>query len=1179
MRVSCPNCNARYKVDDERVPPSGVTIRCPKCQTRFTATRDEATRTEAPFDPDGTRREDMPVPLPGQEHAVALPSGASKVESTVFDQPGEAFDPNHSEAFTQIAAAPTEREPGRRRHDPMIPPSTYLQMDEDPSNITDGLGDLDLDASLGEARNSGAFQPVVVSNSELPDIEDPSVLDFIDDTRDRADLKPREVRQSELRIRHGNGQVEGPFGHGHIAAMLRNREIRGTEEVSEDGINWRPIAKEAAFQEALAKAIPPRAASVAFQQVLLPADEGPLSLELEEPTPPAQARSAQPLDPADLNLSAAIASSMRSSADLLGSDDPGGASLGFRGSSDLERDLELADVPKRGQALLRHKKSILAAGALVLVGGLAWLAFGFFTGGQAASDAASKPSTPAAVPAPVAKALAEKAKAAAAEAAIRPEDRLREGSYASLEALIQNQKNAEDPAGLLLLASAEAKAGLRYGAKAFPPDALKSHLDRLKAVDPSQLLGGDTQKRDLALAKLEASWLLISQADAAALQKMSQKLKRYASDPDLQVLLGQSEATQSRPNTAAKAFDQALVLNIQEGPAMAGFGRLAAEQGDKHTAAIWLDRANQVDPFNLPVGLEAAKLYTELNIPGKAREIRLRMMPRVARGLLPQDRALALFETAKAFDAIGKLDLAKEAAIEANQLAPADPAIAQLAGLAWAASGDKDKAYGLLDPLVAAGSDRNALFAKLRAALSLSDLAAATLALDTAKDTYPKDYRSHLWDGILKHQLGHRDEARLAFKRAIRLAPKDPTPALVAGQRELGVGAVELAMENAEIAARIDPKNFSVQLLLADTYLARNQLKEARQHYESALEMAPSSVEVGLGLAGTLIQEAELQSVPEKRQLIAAKATPILLRTLTRAPDNAALLFLYGRLLAVQERPEAAFRLYEVAAEANPKAVEPHLRLVASALSFDPPRLETAEKAIKAAKEAELNLGQSTARVPYWEGRVHLAQGKPEQAVSDFSRAVEDNPNEAEYQYWLGEAHLRNNGLYEALAAYEKALRLNSRMGEALRAMGHAELDRHQFKAARSYFARYRKAVPQDATILLDIGDSYNRQNQDAKAESAYRELIRRLPKHAKAHLQIGLIALRRGQLKAAEKALKTASQLDSNLGEAWCQLGLLQWDHPRQKKEATASLEHCVKLPGSPQDLAAAAQERLSEH
>ena len=39
MEVRCDKCQARYRVDDARIGPQGLTMRCGKCQNTFKVTR------------------------------------------------------------------------------------------------------------------------------------------------------------------------------------------------------------------------------------------------------------------------------------------------------------------------------------------------------------------------------------------------------------------------------------------------------------------------------------------------------------------------------------------------------------------------------------------------------------------------------------------------------------------------------------------------------------------------------------------------------------------------------------------------------------------------------------------------------------------------------------------------------------------------------------------------------------------------------------------------------------------------------------------------------------------------------------------------------------------------------------------------------------------------------------
>ncbi len=70
MRIQCPNCPAAYELDDGRVPPSGLSIKCPKCKTPFTVHR--------PKPGDGGKAAGQKVPLPGNGAQPAVAKGTGK---------------------------------------------------------------------------------------------------------------------------------------------------------------------------------------------------------------------------------------------------------------------------------------------------------------------------------------------------------------------------------------------------------------------------------------------------------------------------------------------------------------------------------------------------------------------------------------------------------------------------------------------------------------------------------------------------------------------------------------------------------------------------------------------------------------------------------------------------------------------------------------------------------------------------------------------------------------------------------------------------------------------------------------------------------------------------------------------------------------------------------------------
>ena len=193
MNVTCPACKTRYSVDDARVPPSGVTIKCPKCSHTFVAKPPRAKG---------------PVALPG---AVAQPP------------------------------APPSAGPRTRRSESAVAlPGSTGPVGPGPARGPTDVGDLDLgldSSSVGPVPNlgpppSGGPPPGAGLQND--------VLDFIGDKASMAQMQPN-TQHPEFRIRRRNGRVEGPIGLGRIQAMLRNKELQGSEDISEDGVTWRAM--------------------------------------------------------------------------------------------------------------------------------------------------------------------------------------------------------------------------------------------------------------------------------------------------------------------------------------------------------------------------------------------------------------------------------------------------------------------------------------------------------------------------------------------------------------------------------------------------------------------------------------------------------------------------------------------------------------------------------------------------------------------------------------------------------------------------------------------------------------------------------------------------------------------------------------------------------------------------
>ena len=85
MRISCESCGAQYELDDRRVPPSGMSMKCPACLHTFEVRRSAADTVDQP-----APEADLPTgltlshpPSPGADAELPAPAGGRRDEEVV----------------------------------------------------------------------------------------------------------------------------------------------------------------------------------------------------------------------------------------------------------------------------------------------------------------------------------------------------------------------------------------------------------------------------------------------------------------------------------------------------------------------------------------------------------------------------------------------------------------------------------------------------------------------------------------------------------------------------------------------------------------------------------------------------------------------------------------------------------------------------------------------------------------------------------------------------------------------------------------------------------------------------------------------------------------------------------------------------------------------------------------
>jgi cellulose synthase operon protein C len=127
VKVECDGCKAPYQIDEKRIPPAGLKMRCPKCGTNLVVMKPGSSGAEA----------DLPAPAPPRPEEMR-------------GGPPRPAAPR--------PAAPPPPEPQRESHAPISSSFADLDLSSEPPARPSrgGFGDIDL---MGDLPPSGGFSP------------------------------------------------------------------------------------------------------------------------------------------------------------------------------------------------------------------------------------------------------------------------------------------------------------------------------------------------------------------------------------------------------------------------------------------------------------------------------------------------------------------------------------------------------------------------------------------------------------------------------------------------------------------------------------------------------------------------------------------------------------------------------------------------------------------------------------------------------------------------------------------------------------------------------------------------------------------------------------------------------------------------------------------------------------
>ncbi len=233
-------------------------------------------------------------------------------------------------------------------------------------------------------------------------------------------------------------------------------------------------------------------------------------------------------------------------------------------------------------------------------------------------------------------------------------------------------------------------------------------------------------------------------------------------------------------------------------------------------------------------------------------------------------------------------------------------------------------------------------------------------------------------------------------------------------------------------------------------------------------------------------------------------------------------------------------------------------------------------------------------------GSVLQLQGRLEEAIVHYRRAVELSPDDAVTLNSLGAALLASGRSLDAIPFFQRAIRQRAdytvahfNLASVLLAAGRfAESVEHLQKVVQQQpddfeaqarlgfalaevgrldasLAHYRQALrirPEDAEALNDLGTVLARSSQLEEARLAFQRSLKAAPEQLNAHANLAMLYARTGDLKQAIEHFSRVVELDPDNADAHNNLGIALAQAGRMR-EAVAQFERAVQLaPGHPQ-------------
>jgi predicted Zn finger-like uncharacterized protein len=403
---------------------------------------------------------------------------------------------------------------------------------------------------------------------------------------------------------------------------------------------------------------------------------------------------------------------------------------------------------------------------------------------------------------------------------------------------------------------------------------------------------------------------------------------------------------------------------------------------------------------------------------------------------------------------------------------------------------------------------------------------------------FPGNARIAYQNGRIQEATGYTGEAESSYKRAIASAPDFVEARVSLARFYLNGRRIPDAKAELEEAATRAPKSALVHAGLGELALAEKELNRAKSEFDLSAALDPELPDGHVGLSRIAFSRGDYQAARVavdhalERQPRARDARLQLGLILWKTGD------LKGSLTelsqAKEQDPRSARALIALGAvmldQGDPGGAEANL---ATAISFEPSnpdghfymaKLHAKRGEFSAAIDSmktALERARDNPVYHYELGLIYRDAKRIPDALEEWKRTVELDPSSADGYHALGQAYLNRGDYASAVGSFEKALAADPKRVKELELAGDAYFQEGKWDKAISRYTAALKADSRLKTVFYKLGRAYTEKGNNRAAIEWYQKAAEAESENPMTFYYLGYLYKEKGRRREAIVAFK----------------------------------------------------------